>query len=252
MNMKKTVLIMFACVMSGLTFLTGISENDDKAFAAFSYMLESEFQNTPFFCAPYDVIKCVDGESETYRFANMERILVLSARPATDKEIIEYLSSLKSNDHYCYFEKEKCIVYYNYNTNEVYDTDYKMDAKYTVNFNTKTINAIETDNIVQDLTKQNEYWLIWRENEWIVKQRMILKENSFISPLDNKYSPLGDINNDGTIDISDLSELSLALIGDNSLTTDQVFAADVDVDMIITLSDLARLQQYLSKKIDKL
>ena len=60
----------------------------------------------------------------------------------------------------------------------------------------------------------------------------------------------GDINYDGTIDITDLTSLSLALLGDSELTEEQKSAADIDGDGVVTLADLARLQQYLSKKID--
>lgn len=62
----------------------------------------------------------------------------------------------------------------------------------------------------------------------------------------------GDVNADNTIDITDLTELSLALIGDKELKADQQKAADIDGDGSVTLADLARLQQYLSKKIDEL
>ena len=62
----------------------------------------------------------------------------------------------------------------------------------------------------------------------------------------------GDVNADNTIDITDLTELSLTLIGDKELTEDQKLAADIDGDGAVTLADLARLQQYLSKKIDSL
>ena len=63
---------------------------------------------------------------------------------------------------------------------------------------------------------------------------------------------VGDISNDDIIDVTDLTELSLALLGDKELTADQQKAADVDGDGEVTIADLARLQQYLSKKIDKL
>ena len=61
----------------------------------------------------------------------------------------------------------------------------------------------------------------------------------------------GDIDLNGTIDVTDLTELSLALIGDKEISDDQQKAADIDGDGAVTLADLARLQQYLSKKIDK-
>lgn len=59
----------------------------------------------------------------------------------------------------------------------------------------------------------------------------------------------GDVNCDFTIDVTDLSELSLALIGDRKLSEAQQKAADVDRDGKVTLSDLARMRQYLSKVI---
>jgi hypothetical protein len=52
------------------------------------------------------------------------------------------------------------------------------------------------------------------------------------------------------VDITDLSALSLALIGDISLNDDQLKSADVDGDGKVTIADLARLRQYLSKKIE--
>ena len=61
-----------------------------------------------------------------------------------------------------------------------------------------------------------------------------------------------DINDDGKSDVTDLSMLSLYLIGDLTLNDNQLITADIDSDGTVTLADLARLQQYLSKKIDKL
>ncbi|MBQ5988182.1 MAG: dockerin type I repeat-containing protein, partial [Oscillospiraceae bacterium] len=63
---------------------------------------------------------------------------------------------------------------------------------------------------------------------------------------------VGDIDGSGNIDVTDLTELSLYLLGDKDLSEDAQKAADVDFDDAVTLADLARLQQYLSKKIDSL
>ena len=62
----------------------------------------------------------------------------------------------------------------------------------------------------------------------------------------------GDINFDGVVDTTDLTTMSLALIGDQKFAPLQDELADVDGDGKVTIADLARLQQYLSKKIDKL
>ena len=71
-----------------------------------------------------------------------------------------------------------------------------------------------------------------------------------ISPASSEVMLLGDIDSDGDIDVSDLSELSLALIGDSKLTVSQKISADVDKDGKVTLSDLARMRQFLSKTIE--
>ena len=55
-----------------------------------------------------------------------------------------------------------------------------------------------------------------------------------------------DINSDGKRDVTDLSMLSLYLIGDLTLTDTQLKASDVDGDGAITLADLARFKQFLS------
>ena len=61
----------------------------------------------------------------------------------------------------------------------------------------------------------------------------------------------GDLNSDGKVDITDLSLLSLHLIGDKPLETDELKeAADVQYDKTIDLGDLACLRQFLSKKTD--
>ncbi|MCI6580479.1 MAG: dockerin type I repeat-containing protein [Oscillospiraceae bacterium] len=72
-----------------------------------------------------------------------------------------------------------------------------------------------------------------------------------VDGLENKETAAitGDINNDLNIDVTDLSELSLALIGDKKLSEAQQKAADVDKDGKVTLSDLARMRQHLSKVI---
>jgi len=62
----------------------------------------------------------------------------------------------------------------------------------------------------------------------------------------------GDINADGKVDLTDLSELSLAIIGDKTLTESQIKAADIDENGKADLPDLARIKQYLSKVVTSL
>ena len=63
----------------------------------------------------------------------------------------------------------------------------------------------------------------------------------------------GDLNSDKTVDVTDLSILSLYLIGDRELENDmQKEAADVQYDGVIDLGDLACMRQYLSKKTESI
>ena len=63
----------------------------------------------------------------------------------------------------------------------------------------------------------------------------------------------GDLNSDKNVDVTDLSVLSLYLIGDRELENDmQKEAADVQYDGVIDLGDLACMRQYLSKKTESI
>ena len=62
----------------------------------------------------------------------------------------------------------------------------------------------------------------------------------------------GDLDQNETVDITDLTKLSLILIGDEIITENCFYASDMDDDDMITLADLAMFRQYLSKKIDSL
>lgn len=62
----------------------------------------------------------------------------------------------------------------------------------------------------------------------------------------------GDINGDSVIDLTDLSELSLALLGDKSLTDEQIKAADINENGKADLTDLARMKQYVSNAVSSL
>ncbi len=64
---------------------------------------------------------------------------------------------------------------------------------------------------------------------------------------DFKY---GDVNQDGKVDLTDLTQLSLHIIGDKALTGDGLKAGDVDVSGSVDVADIAMFKQYLSKDPD--
>ena len=55
----------------------------------------------------------------------------------------------------------------------------------------------------------------------------------------------GDINGNGVVDLTDLSYLSLYLLGDYSFSKDQLLAADVDGNGEVNIADLPRMKQYI-------
>jgi len=80
-----------------------------------------------------------------------------------------------------------------------------------------------------------------------------VQEDNAAAPADNAEEfVIGDGNGSGTVDISDISVLAIALVDGRELTDAQKKAFDVDGDGDVTLADLAKLRQYLSKKIEKL
>ncbi|MBR3023618.1 MAG: leucine-rich repeat protein, partial [Oscillospiraceae bacterium] len=85
------------------------------------------------------------------------------------------------------------------------------------------------------------------------KAQAPVQETNEAAPADNAgvIRP-GDADGSGVVDISDISVLSLALVDGRELTDLQKKALDVDGDADVDLADLARLRQYLSKKIEKL
>ena len=60
----------------------------------------------------------------------------------------------------------------------------------------------------------------------------------------------GDITGNGIVDVTDLTELSLYLIGDSNFDCAQKIYSDIDDDNKTGMTDLARLRQYISKLVE--
>lgn len=60
---------------------------------------------------------------------------------------------------------------------------------------------------------------------------------------------LGDVNNDGIVDMMDLTSVSLYCLGDKTLSDAEFSAADVTTDGEINLSDLATIKQFVMNVI---
>ena len=58
---------------------------------------------------------------------------------------------------------------------------------------------------------------------------------------------VGDLNNDSVVELTDLTILSLYLIGDRSLDESDLVYADVTKNGKVDIADLAALKQYIMK-----
>jgi hypothetical protein len=56
---------------------------------------------------------------------------------------------------------------------------------------------------------------------------------------------MGDINLDGSIDITDVTLLQKGLIGLSSLDNTQTYCADVNGDGVVSITDATEIQKYL-------
>lgn len=89
------------------------------------------------------------------------------------------------------------------------------------------------------------------ESDWRATCKSV-KIIELTDSIDDKTTSYGDIDTDSRVDLTDLSLLSLHLIGDNILEGNALKAADVNGDGEVNLSDLAHLKRYVSQKTDVL
>lgn len=122
------------------------------------------------------------------------------------------------------------------------------EIKYIANGDTRQILDYKTNEVLHDFNKGD--WCYYFSKEYKFSNLLIYDEdyNSILmSPAeitpDLHY--LGDIDQNGNIDLTDLSLLSLHLIGDKELTDDIMTISDMTNDGNINLSDLASMKKYI-------
>ena len=71
-------------------------------------------------------------------------------------------------------------------------------------------------------------------------------EDTTVSDKADTYKT-GDLDGDGSTDLTDLTNLSLYLLGDKKFDDVQKKLADVNADTIVDIADLAHYKQYVSK-----
>ena len=189
-----------------------------------------------------DVVLIKEGDSETIRLVG-NPLVILDTEPTEDE--------LKSNftSKYWINCEEPYLIYYDLNKNEIIKEDFELCISYIWDYNENKVYDYETSEelgVIRNIHESEESYqgvVIGTDKETgkNIMERPTLEDPGYIA---------GDLNFDSKIDVTDLSELSIALADGKEFTNEQQNAADVDGDGRVTLSDLARMRQYLSKIIE--
>lgn len=177
-----------------------------------------------------------------------------------------------SSDLYYYVEGENPYITYKTRDSRIKTVEgISIEPRFYIDGDKETLNRIETGETIVELGN-------YRINNWetdIINYAYASDKITSIHCMhngngnyvfDKLYEPdaesyandtsekaeKGDLNGNTLVDITDLSILSLALIGDMDLTDEQKEQGDVDNDGMLTMADLAKLRQFLSRKIETL
>jgi hypothetical protein len=232
---------------------------------AYNSGVEFSLWNLPFI--NYDEVvevRPVEGEKFVRFAGDTRKIVTVEKAPEGDDF---------SEDLYYYVEGDKPYVTYKNRNGEIKKAEISdITPKFYFDNSAGTMNLTETDEVICKLdnfkVKEGKSGIGRDSFAWYGENRFELYGRymgndyyEYISPESVQVEQTdaaevkvktGDLTGDNIIDLTDLSTLSLALIGDMELTGDQKTAADIDGDGELSMADLAKLRQFLSRKIDSL
>ena len=190
----------------------------------------------------YDVVLVKRGDSTKLRFVGGWSIVICDTEPTEEEMFSNGLT------RYWVDCEEPYLIYYDLDKSKIVREDFELCISYIDD---------EDENKVYDYETNEELGYI-RDPNLIIEDKKPEnlhydeKLGSFVGiDVGIHYTrKRGDINNDRVVDINDLSEFSLMILDREELIPIQKKVADVDGDGEVTLSDLARMRQYVSKRID--
>lgn len=231
-----------------------------------------------------DVVNLVDIDgNESLATSSFFPITKVDKAPETDEEITEYVKKykhyyfqLKGDDSYIFhavpvfkedssqniiekykIEKKECNskVEYTIDVSKGEVRDYKTnDILSTFDDNVLTFYYGGVHPLYPDFpaTYSGQMFNFKTQHGEALSGEVSLEELMAIYPhSDQNTKPqsieYGDINADSEIDLSDLTMLSLHLLGDKNLTEEKLKYADCNGDGTVNLADLAHFKQYISK-----
>ncbi|MDO5560148.1 MAG: glycoside hydrolase family 44 protein [Oscillospiraceae bacterium] len=101
--------------------------------------------------------------------------------------------------------------------------------------------------IVKEKTADFQVWYVANSSWESIDPSNVTINDIYINvPLESKM--YGDLNADGVADMTDMTMMSLKLLGDINFTENQLFYADVNGDGNFDLADLSHMKQYIMKE----
>ena len=141
-----------------------------------------------------------------------------------------------------YFDKTLSLtgeaVHYHYDC--TFEKDDIVDVKFLLG-NIENASSLGAHKVVISNLKWSE-----EKTEPLVTTITSATEDTTVSDKADTYKT-GDLNGDGSTDLTDLTNLSLYLLGDKKFDDVQKKLADVNADTIVDIADLAHYKQYVSK-----
>lgn len=196
-----------------------------------------------------------EGMDDTLCFTNSRKIVKIEKTPETAGELTNLSMKYNTFNFWISNEEENYIakIIIDYQTADkipkLVKTDIEPKISYVFDMSDYKVMDYETGNLIYDFSKNKMIRTI-SENRTMGVYNLI--GNYFVDP--ERYSTIqfGDINADNSVDISDLTLLSLELLGDYEFKRYQIVLSDFNEDQSIDLTDLARLKQYVAKRITSL
>lgn len=211
---------------------------------------------------PYDIVKMVEEEQTFLTFADVhsnERIYEFDSLPSVEEAKEKFGDSFSV---YCLINGEtpSAVRYTVSKDNEVSITEagFSAEIKWIMDMVKKEIRDYESDEVLQSLTKNTVYYLGAYSNR-TYRPMYYMGRSTFITPTSTDYvshdslfgSALpegikyGDIDQNGKCELTDLTILSLYLLGDKQIDDVELAIADVTEDDKVNLADLATLKEVV-------
>ena len=124
-----------------------------------------------------------------------------------------------------------------------FETNYPIEGNYMKGIETNTSKDKFTDNIKTN----KEYKIVTKEGNTIEDNQLIATGMEIVFTTGEKFVLIvtGDINGDGRITITDVSQLKRHIIGQTILTDEKTKAADINNDSNVSITDLAKTKRML-------